>query len=367
VCVVPEHILAKYPDVNRVPFNQVPIGTGPFKVVEWVRGDHITLVANDDYFRGKPKLRRIVVREIPDENTSVNALRAHNLDWMFQASPDIYNALKSVPEVKLVLANLMQSLQVMMNTSHKPLDDVRVRRAIAYAIDKRGLVERFTGGTAIVAWADQPPWSWAYTDDVAKIAADVPRAKALLKEAGFTPGPDGVLRRDGQPLRLEVSYNVENATRRLVAVQVQAMLKAVGIDAEIKSYPANLMFATYGQGGVLTTGKFDLNISGWVAGADPDDHSQFTCDEIPRASHPDGVNYSRYCSPAMEAAQREALASYDPAKRKPAYVRIQQLLASDLPYDFLWYPRQLEPINPAFKGFAPNPVNEAWNAWQWEI
>jgi peptide/nickel transport system substrate-binding protein len=367
VCIVPEHILGAYKDVNRVPFNQQPVGTGPFKVTQWVRGDHIDLVANDDYFRGKPKLRAITVREIPDENTSLNALRAHNVDWIFQASPDLYRGLRSVPGVKIVLANLMQSLQLLMNTAHPPLDDVRVRRAVSLAIDKRALVDKFTSGTAVVAWADQPPWSWAFTNNVTKFAYDPAKAKALLRDAGFAPGPDGIERRNGQPLSLQVSYNVENATRRLVAVQIQAMLKQVGIDAQIKSYPANMLFATYGQGGILTTGKFDLNVSGWVAGIDPDDHSEFACDQIPRPAHPDGVNYSRYCSKAMDAAQAQALASYDDAKRKPAYAKIQQLLASDLPYDYLWYPRQLEPINPAFKGFTPNPVNEAWNAWEWEI
>jgi peptide/nickel transport system substrate-binding protein len=128
-----------------------------------------------------------------------------------------------------------------------------------------------------------------------------------------------------------------------------------------------MLFATYGQGGVLTTGKYDLNVSGWIAGQDPDDHSEFACDQIPRPSHPDGVNYTRYCSKAMDAAQTRALASYDQAARKPAYVKIQQLLAEDLPVVYLWFPRQLQPINPNFKGFAPNPIEEAWNAYEWEI
>jgi ABC-type transport system substrate-binding protein len=99
-CVVPEHILGKYHDLNRVPFNEEPIGTGPFKVARWVRGDHIELVANDDYFRGKPKLRPIVIREIPDENTEVNALRAHAIDWMFSPSPNLYNTLKAIPDMQ---------------------------------------------------------------------------------------------------------------------------------------------------------------------------------------------------------------------------------------------------------------------------
>lgn len=145
------------------------------------------------------------------------------------------------------------------------------------------------------------------------------------------------------------------------------MLKAAGIDTQIKPYPANLLFATYGQGGVLTNGKYDLNISGWIAGADPDDHSEFDCDQIPRQGHPDGVNYSRYCSQEMDAAQSRALVSYSQAVRKPAYVTIQQILARDLPIVYIWFPRQLQPINRNFKGFAPNPVEEAWNAYEWEI
>lgn len=368
VCILPKHLLAKYPNLNQIPFNQLPVGTGAFKVAQWVHGDHITLVANDDYFRGKPKLRRIVVREIPDENTSLNALRSHDVDWIFEASPQLYKQLKNLAGIKIVLNSQPQTLGMQMNTSRPLLSDVRVRRALDYAVDKQALVDKNTGGSATVAWADQPPFSWSYEPDVTKYPADPAKAKALLAQAGWTPGADGMLRKNGQPFTVQVSYNVENATRRLVAVQIQAMLKQVGIDAQIKAYPANIFFATYGQGGILTTGKFDLAVSGWIAGFDPDDHSLFTCDEIPRPSHPDGVNYTRYCNRSeMDTAQQAALGSYDQNERKKAYSAIQKLLARDVPEDYIWYPRQAQPINPNFKGFAPNPVNEAWNAYEWEI
>jgi peptide/nickel transport system substrate-binding protein len=369
VAILPEHVLAKFPNVNRVPFNQQPIGTGPFKVARWVRGDHIDLVANDDYFLGKPKLRRIVVREIPDENTSLNALRSHDVDWIFEASPELYKTIKATAskDITVVLNDKPQTLQMLVNTSRPPLDDLRIRRALAYAIDKQALVDKNTGGSAVVAWADQPPFQWSYTDDLMKYPADLAKARALLAEAGYTPGPDGIMRKNGKPLSFTLSHNVENATRRLVAVQVQAMLKAAGIDVQIKTYPANLLFATYGQGGILTTGKYDLNISGWIAGQDPDDHSEFASDQIPKPSHPDGVNYTRYQNKEMDDEQKAALASYDEAQRKPHYVKIQQLLARDLPVVYIWFPRQAQPINPAFKNFAPNPINESWNAYQWEI
>jgi peptide/nickel transport system substrate-binding protein len=367
VCILPEHLLAKYPNLNQIPFNQQPVGTGPFKVASWVRGDHIELVANDDYFKGKPKLRRIFVREIPDENTSMNALRSHDVDWIFEASPQLYKSLKTMSGITTILNDQPQTLGLQMNTSRPLLSDVRVRRAISYAVDKQALVDKNTGGSATVAWADQPPFSWSYEPNVTKYPHDVAKAKALLAEAGWTPGPDGIVRKNGQPLSLQIAYNTENATRRLVAVQIQAMLKEAGIDVQIKQYPANLLFATYGQGGIMTTGKFDLAVTGWIAGIDPDDHSLFQCDQIPRPGHPDGVNYTRYCNKEMDAAQAEALSSYDDAKRKPAYSTIQKLLARDVPEDFIWYPRQAQPINPAFKNFAPNPVNEAWNAYEWEI
>ena len=365
ICVIPEHLLAKYKSLNQVPFNQMPVGTGPFKVTQWARGDHVTLVANDDYFRGKPKLRRIIVREIPDENTSLNALRSHDVDWIFEASPQLYKQLKGMPGITVILNQQPQTLALGMNTSHAALRDVRVRRAIAYAVDKQSLVDKNTAGSAAVAWADQPPYSWAYEPNVARYPTDAAKAKALLAQAGWTPGSDGIARKNGQPLSLQLAYNVENATRREVAVQIQSMLRAVGIDAQIKPYPANLFFATYGQGGIMTSGKFDLAVFGWIAGYDPDDHSLFTCDDIPRPSHPDGVNYFRYCNPAMDAAQRAALGTYDQNARKSAYSTIQKLLAADLPEDFIWFPRQAQPINPDFKGFAPNPVNESWNAYEW--
>ena len=243
-----------------------------------------------------------------------------------------------------------------------------MRRAIAYAVDKQALVDRNTGGLAQVAWADQPPFMWAYEPNVDKYPHDVAKARALLQEAGWTPGTRRHLPQ-GRPAALaagRVQY-VENATRRLVAVQVQAMLRQAGIDASIKAYPANLFFATYGQGGILSNGKYDLSVSGWIAGIDPDDHSLYTCDQIPRQSHPDGANYARYCSPAMDALQKSALETYDDRRPETGLLGDPETDRAGLPTNYIWFPRQIQPINPDFKGFAPNPVNEAWNAYEWEI
>jgi len=364
ICIVPEHILGKYANINQVPFNQTPIGTGPFKVARWIHSDHIEFVANPEYFLGAPKLKTINVRIVPDENTEINLLRTHEIDWMFEPSPTLYTTLKTLePDTAIHFEDSPQTLNLYINNARPIFKDLRVRQAIAYLIDKAALVSKLTGGSATVGGADQPPSSWAYEPNVQTYPTSVAKAKALLMQAGYTLGPDGIFQKGGQPLAIQISTNQSNATRRLAETSIQSMLRAGGIDLQIKNYPGSIYFATYGQGGIQASGKFDLAIAGWIAGLDPDDHSLFRCDQFP----PAGTNYARYCSKAMDAAQAAALATYDQAARKQAYATIQKLIASDLPEVVIWYTRFPQATNPDFKGFAPNPINEAWNAYQWEI
>ncbi len=361
--IIPKHLLAKYPDLNQVAFNSAPVGTGAFKFVSWKRGERLEYAANDAYFMGKPHLRRIIVRIIPDENTLVTALRTHDIDWLFEATPNTYKELKTIPDVRNILVDNNQYYSLLFNLKAPLLGDVRVRKAIAYALDKTALVNDNTFGSASVATEDLPTYMWAYEPDVTRYERDTAKAKALLAQAGWKPGQDGTLTRDGKRLSLVMTYNQGSATSKQVNVQIQAALHDIGVEIEAKPYLGSLLFASYGAGGILQTGKFDLNLSGWIAGVDPDDSSQFMCKFIP----PAGNNYTRECSKEMDAAQDEALGTFDQAKRKAAYSKIQRILADDMPQDFLWWPRQIQSINPDFKGFSPNPVTESWNAYLWDI
>jgi peptide/nickel transport system substrate-binding protein len=362
--IVPAHLLAQYPDINKVPYNTKPVGTGPFMLKEWARGDHLVYVPNPHYFLGAPKLRNILVRIIPDENTSVSQLRTHEVDWQYQASPQEYPVLKTVPDLKVLLNDQNQIERIQMNTAPgKTLNDVQIRRAIAYAVDKKRLVDELTYGSAIVADQDLPPFMWAHSSKVTQYPPDPEKAKALLKADGWMPGPDGVVQKAGHRLSLQLVLNPSNATRRRGVVLLQAMLHQIGIEAEVKPYIATLLFAPYGMGGILQTGRYDLAWTGWVAGIDPDNSSQYMCSARP----PNGNNTTFYCNKQMDAAQELALTSFDLATRKKAYDTIEGLLSSDEPEVPIWWPRQIEPINPDFKGFTPNPVTESWNAYQWEI
>ncbi len=362
--LAPEHVLAQFPNINNISFNSRPIvSDGPFKFVQWARGDHITLTRNDAFFMGRPELNTIQVKIIPDEDTSVNLLRSHAIDYMFQASQETYQALRGLPDVKIVWVNVNGYTDIQLNCAHAALSDPRVRLAIAYALDKNEMVQTVTFGTQTVATEDIPDWMWAFNPSVRSYPHDPATARRLLREAGWTPGPDGITRKGNEKLTLVMVSNNSNVTRRRLSVEMQAMLKEVGIDTEIKYYPGDVLFAPAGMGGILQLGKFDLSVAGWYAGIDPEDSTQLMCENFP----PGGYNYSRYCSQKMQRLQNIALTHYDRPTRQSAYFAIQDLLSKDNPMIFLYWLRQMEPISVDFKNFDPNPVVESWNAWQWTI
>jgi peptide/nickel transport system substrate-binding protein len=361
--IVPEHILGKLHDINKAPFNSDPVTSGPFRLKEWVRGDHLSLIPNDAYFLGKPNLKEIDVKFIPDENTEVNALRTHDIDWQFEASPQEYLELKSIPDIRIVLQDRNENERISLNIKHPPLDDVRVRQAIAFALDLPKLTSDLTGGSAAVADEDLPPFMWAYAHDISRYHTDLAKSRALFAHAGWKPGPDGALTKNGQKLNLTIVYNVSNATRRSGVVQVQSMLRAIGVDVSVKAYQGGLLFASLGEGGILQSGKYDLSWTGWVAGVDPDQSSQVLCDAQP----PHGNNSSFYCNPELDRAEQKALDHFDIPTRKAAYAEVEAILTRDLPIIPIWWPRQIQPINPDFKHFAPNPVTETWNSYTWDI
>lgn len=362
--VAPAHVLAKYPNLNQVSFNNAPtVSDGPYRFVQWARGDHVTLARNDGFFLARPGLDRVEIKIVPDENTSVNLLKTHALDYIFQASPNTYPGLQGAADIKLYFVNVNGYESVQLNVARPLLTDNVVRQAIAYSIDKGQLVSTLTHGMMKEATEDIPDWMWAFNPTVHSYPHDPLKARELLRRDGWAPGPDGIMRKNGQSLSLLMVTNNSNATRREASLQLQAMLRQAGIGVDIKSYTGAQLFAPAGMGGILQLGRFDLSLAGWYAGIDPDNSSQYLCQEMP----PGGYNYSRYCNPDMQAAQNAALTRYDRAARTAAYYKIQELLARDNPQIFFWWLRQMEPISVDFKGFDPNPVTESWNAWQWSI
>ena len=362
--VLPQHLLAKYPDINRVPYNSAPVGTGPFIVKEWHRGQTLRMVANPHYWRGAPKLKEVTYQAIPDENTLTTSIQSHDIDLWYNASSATYPTASKVAGTHVVLTPFTQYGQVGFNLSRPITRDLAVRKAFAYATDRKRLLDTTTYGVNILGEGDQPRFSWAYDESLQPIPYDPAKAKAALDAAGWTPGPDGVRVKNGTRLHLVFATTTGSALGNRVGVLMQSSLREVGIEMEVKPYASAIMFANYAAGGILQAGKFDVEFSSWVNGIDPDDSTTLMCDQIP----PHGQNILRFCDPAVDADERIALGHYDRPTRKAAYARVQQRLVDELPWLTMWFFRRFDIVSDDVKNYRPaHVVSTFWNTWEYEI
>ncbi len=361
--IVPKHILAGYPNINRVAFNQKPIGTGPFQVVRWYHGDHVEYAANPHYFGGAPKLRTLLVYTVPDDNTRMAELRSHDSDLLLDINASAYRSLHALPTVKTLLTKAPSFSSIVFNFKRPPLNDVRVRRAIIYAIDDPRMVRDVTFGTGTVAIADLSDFYWAFDPAIKAYGYNPSLAGRLLDAAGWTRDSSGMRSKNGRRLSLQLVYGSGNATAQGIGVEVQSDLRRAGIDVPIKTYPYSMLYATQQLGGILQSGKFDLTEYAWVAGADPDDSSQWLCRMVP----PNGNNIGSYCDRSLDAAETDTLTHFQRATRKRAYSRIESLLVSDATAAFLYYTPRRYALNPNLQNFSPNGISEGWNANQWSL
>lgn len=359
--VLPAHLLAKYSDLNHVPFNAAPVGTGPYAFVRWVRGDRIVLRANPAYFAGAPKLKELTLAIIPDDNTTLAQLRSHEADLGIEITASNYRGASGIEGMVRQLAEAPAYTAVMFNVRRPPLDDVRVRQALVLGLDRAAIVRDDTYGTAHLAVADLSPFYWAFDSTLKPPPYDPQQAKALLDAADWHPGPDGVRVRNGRRLSLVLAYGLGSQIIRTITAQIQQMYRPLGIDVQLKGFDYATLYAAAQSGGILNGGKFDLAMYAWVSGSDPDNSSQWTCAMIP----PYGNNVSRYCSPTMDAAQRLALSTFDRSIRKRAYAQIESLLLRDAPAAFIYYQSLRYAHTAELQNFLPNGISEGWNAQEW--
>jgi len=350
--LAPAHLL--HGPLVRSRLADAPIGTGPYEVVRWTRGDRLELAANAAYWGGKPAIPRVTVRFIPDENTQLLALRSGDLDGVVGLSANAAASASSIEGFRISTAPLNAYFGIMMNNGRGPMTDGRLRRAVAETADAAAFRTNVTHGYYAPAIADLPPALWAADRKLAPIPHDLVDARRLVAAAGYGPA---------HRLALELAILATSQTSRAEAVQLQSELRPLGIDLSIHPYFGNVYDAPPSEGGILTRGRYDLALYGWYAGMDPDDSGQFSCDQRP----PAGYNHSFYCSSEMDAAQRDALRSDDEPARRAAYARIETLLLRDVPIAFLASPVAISALRTDLEGFAPTLVTQTANAQHWSL
>jgi peptide/nickel transport system substrate-binding protein len=299
-----------------------PIGSGPFRFVSAEQDKEVVIERNDDYWGQKPKLQQVRFTVVPDTTTRALELRKGSADIAINAlTGDLVLALEKEPTLQVIHAPGTVLSYLAFNTRDPILKDARVRRALAYAIDRRPIIHYLLRDFARPADSLLPPESWAYNSNVARYGYSPERARALLEQAGH-PAVNGVR------FHLTMKTGTEESTRLLAAV-LQQQLREVGIVLDIRTFEFATFFAD------VTRGAYQMHSLRWVGGnEDPDmfeyvfHSSKFT---------PRGANRTFYSNPRVDALIDQARSVLDQPARKRLYDEVQEILAEDLPYVELWY------------------------------
>jgi peptide/nickel transport system substrate-binding protein len=373
--VLPKHVLEPVLEedgtLDGADYNRAPIGFGPFKFVEWMSGDHITFEKNTDYWRGEPKLDRIFIKIVESREVMLAALETGEIDV------GVYLLFPNIPQVEemdhMHLVNVAAGwfelywFNLREGLGHPALQDVKVRRAIAEAIDRQEIIDTLLLGATTPA---RTFWDSSYYENTAIQAYpfDPENAKKLLDEAGWTDTDgDGVRDKDGVKLSLRHATTAGNQLREDVQLVVQQMLADVGIEMVIQNTPSDVFFGSYADGGPIATGEYDM--CGWEDGAfpDPDVSYYFICDEIPTEEYPDGGNWSGYCFPELDELMYAQATETDPVARKAIYDEIQQFIYDNVLFLPMWDNLDINAIHNRMKDFKYGPWIPYFNSWEWDV
>jgi peptide/nickel transport system substrate-binding protein len=343
--IVPEHVL-RGQDLNTAEFNRKPIGTGPFRFVEWKRGERLVLEANPDYHAGRPALDRLIYRVIPDAVVLLQELRAGGVDFIERPPLTEVGRLKQTPGLKVITADNTLYTYFGFRQDLAPFDDLNVRRALYHAIDVPAIVREVLQGYGVVATGQFAPSSWAFDPSVKPYPYDPNRAKALFAEAGWKPGPDGVLMKDGKRLSFSLRHDQADQTVKDTAIIIQEFLKKVGVEARIEP----LDWPTFVK--KLFASDFEGIVVGWTNFHDPDPFAY----SIWHSGQWKARNFAHYKNPRADAALEAGRRTADQAERKKHYAEFSKILMEDAPYVFLYYQQQVYVTRQAYDGFVPVPA-----------
>ncbi|HEY3043080.1 MAG TPA: ABC transporter substrate-binding protein [Vicinamibacterales bacterium] len=315
------------PDGAGATLSRHPMGTGPYRFVRYAVDDRIELDPFNEYFGGRPRNDGLVLKVVPDDIMRGLELRKGTADMVVNdLTPDIVYQLEKNDGLKMVEAPGVDYQYLGLNLRDPALKDVRVRQALAYAIDTHAIIEYLRRGLAAPATGLLPRQSWAIAPDLHAYPYDPERARALLDEAGYRD-PDG-----GGPVpRLRLSLKISSAQEfnRLQASVIQQNLREVGVDLDVRTYEFATLFSD------VLKGNFQIYSLQWTAGslADPDILRRvFHSKQVP----PEGFNRGHFSDPRVDALLDEAASSTDEAHRLELFQEVQRLLAVELPYISLW-------------------------------
>ena len=361
VGILPRHLL-EGKEITQSALCRKPVGTGPYKFREWVGGQKIVLVSNHDYFEGRPYIDGYIMRFIPDSATMFLELRAGGIDRM-GLTPLQYKRQTENPLFQRDYRKyryLSSSYTYLGYNLKNPLfADKRVRQAIAHAVNRQEIIDGVLMGLGRIATGPFKPGTWVYSPDVPGYPYDPARAKALLSEAGWKDANgDGILDREGRSFEFEIITNQGNDLRAKTAEIIQRRLAEIGIKAKIRI----IEWAAF-VNDFINKRKFDATILGWTIPLDPDLYDVWHSSK----TGPEELNFVSYNNREVDSLIEKARESFDRDFRKRCYDKIQEIIADEQPYLFLYVPDALPIISARFRGVEVAPLGIGHNFIRWYV
>lgn len=365
--ILPRHLLDSVPRsrFSSHPFGRNPIGSGPYRFVRWTTGESLELVGDSSYFLGRPGLRRVLWRFVPDMTAGVTQLVAGEADAASAlVTPELMERLRGAPQLSLTPYAASAYSYIGFNlrapghpaNPHALFSDRELRRAITMTVDRDAVVRAVLGDLGEVPSGPFPPWLWIASDSVRPLPFDTVAAKRSLDDLGWRPGADGVRVKDGRRLQFDLLVPTSSALRRRAAVIVQDQLKRLGIAMPITELDFNT-FINRSQ-----AGRFDAAFLSWASDPSPRSIRQTWSSAGIGAS-----NYQRYSNPAFNQFAARAVAAPDRASAAHLWHQAITTINADAPAIWIFVPRPVLAVHRRFTDTAVRP--DLWTAllWQWRV
>lgn len=358
--ILPAHLL-EGKEISTSPLSRRPVGTGPFRFESWEPGQKIVLVANDDYFEGRPHLDRYIYRIIPDASTMYMELKGGGVDMM-GLSPVQYQRQTDGAwfRGRFVKYRYPASSYTYLgyNLRHPLFADREIRRALGMCINQDEIIHGVLLGMGQPANGPYKPGTWAHNPAVKPLPYDPEEARRILSRKGWKPGPDGVLVKDGRRFSFTLITNQGNEQRIRVAQIIQRRLSAVGIEVKVRVIEWASLLSNF-----IDKGNFDALVMGWTIGQDPDLYDIWHSSK----TGPKELNFIGYANSEVDRLLETGRGTFDREKRRLAYFRIQEILQEDQPYTFLYVPDALPVVHARFRGIEPAPAGIMHNLIRWHV
>jgi peptide/nickel transport system substrate-binding protein len=335
------HVLAKHGALQHTPLDDAPVGTGPYKLRAWRRGELLSLEANADYFRGAARIARLDLRFVADPQAAANALRAGDAQALLGIDPLVAQELRGDARFAVSATPVFGVEELLFQTRDPVLRDPAVRRRIVEVLHLERDVAAASRGLLDTRDANAGLWTWATVPTEAP-----PTSRAPL------------------PARLTLAYDGTRVLDRILATTLQDGARRAGLTLVLRGYAPQQFSATADAHGPLASGTYQLALRAEITGADPETSWLLACDQIPP---PAGWNFPRWCEPEVDRALRAGLRTFDQRRRAAAYAAIQRRVARDVPFVLLWRARSFDATVAGLERPARNPDSAFLGVERWRL